>query len=310
MTTFRIGTRGSELALWQAHEVARLLGAAGHDSTIVVVKTTGDKRQGDKRQDVPLASIGGKGLFVKELEEALDRDEIDIAVHSLKDVPSIIPERFVLEAYLKRADARDIWIGREGRRLADLQPGSVVGTSSPRRRAQLLARFPGITVEAIRGNLDTRINKARSGVVDGVVLACAGLERLGRLDVVTDYFGIDEMVPAAGQGIIAIEARAEAIRTRSALARINHLETELLARCERGVLEHFGEAIGCDSAIAVHATFTDGLLTVRAVAFDDERDLSILVRQSGHDSRTLVRSVYDELIGKGAMELLVAKTTA
>ena len=305
MTTFRIGTRGSELALWQAREVARLLGAAGHDSTIVVVKTTGDKRQ-----DVPLASIGGKGLFVKELEEALDRDEIDIAVHSLKDVPSIIPERFVLEAYLKRADARDIWIGREGRRIADLKPGNVVGTSSPRRRAQLLARFPGITVEAIRGNLDTRINKARSGVVDGVVLACAGLERLGRLDVVTDYFGIDEMVPAAGQGIIAIEARAEAIGTRSALARINHLETELLARCERGVLEHFGETIGCDSAIAVHATFTDGLLTVRAAAFDDERGLSILVRQSGHDSRTLVRSVYDELIGKGAMELLVAKTTA
>src|SRR5688500_18661921 len=130
MTALRIGTRGSELALWQAREVARRLSGAGHDSTIVIVKTTGDKRQ-----DVPLASIGGKGLFVKELEEALDRGEIDIAVHSLKDVPSIIPDRFVLEAILKRADARDVWIGRDAVHITELPSRAIVGTSAPRRRA-------------------------------------------------------------------------------------------------------------------------------------------------------------------------------
>jgi hydroxymethylbilane synthase len=305
MTTLRIGTRGSELALWQAREVARRLSSAGHDSTIVIVKTTGDKRQ-----DVPLASIGGKGLFVKELEEALDRGEIDIAVHSLKDVPSIIPDRFVLEAFLERADARDVWIGRDGLGLADLSPGATVGTSSPRRSAQLRERFPWMKVEPIRGNLDTRINKALAGSLDGVILACAGLERLGRLHVVTEYLAIDDMVPAAGQGIIAIEVRDCNREVRTAVAAINHLETELLAQCERGVLEHFGEQIGCDSAIAVHATFIDGLLTIRAVASDEQRSLSIRVRRSGHDSRTLVRSVYLELIQKGAMDLLVAKTTA
>jgi hydroxymethylbilane synthase len=305
MTGVRIGTRGSELALWQAREVAARLAASGHNTSIVVVKTTGDKRQ-----DVPLSSIGGKGLFVKELEEALDRGEIDIAVHSLKDVPSIIPDRFVLEAFLERADARDVWIGRDGLGIADFRPGLIAGTSSPRRRAQLLSRFPGLRIEAIRGNLVTRINKARTGLVDGVILACAGLARLGKLDLVTDYFDIDEMVPAAGQGIIAIEARADAIETRAALAPINHLETELLARCERGVLELFGEQIGCDSAIAVHATFIDGLLTIRAIAFDECSGQSIRVRQSGHDSRMLVRSVYEEMIEKGAMDLLVAKTTA
>jgi hydroxymethylbilane synthase len=305
MTVIRIGTRGSELALWQAREVARRLALAGHDTTLVIVKTTGDKRH-----DVPLASIGGKGLFVKELEEALDRDEIDIAVHSLKDVPSIIPERFVLESFLERADPRDVWIGRDGIHITDLRAGAIVGTSSPRRRAQLLSRFPGLKTEPIRGNLDTRINKARGGTLDGIILACAGLERLGKLDVVTDYVGIDEMLPAAGQGIIGIEVRAAATTLRAAVAAINHLETELLAGCERGVLEHFGEQIGCDSAIAVHATFFEGLITIRAAAFDDDRNLSIRVRRSGQDSRSLVRSVYDELIQKGAMDLLLAKTTA
>ena len=305
MTTIRIGTRGSELALWQAREVARRLAAAGHLATIVVVRTTGDKRQ-----DVPLASIGGKGLFVKELEEALDRGEIDAAVHSLKDVPSIIPDRFVLEAFLERADPRDVWIGRNGKRLSDLSPGATVGTSSPRRSAQLLQRFPRLKIEPIRGNLDTRINKVNDGSLEGVILACAGLQRLNKLDVVTEYLDIDDMVPAAGQGIIALETRDCNREVRAALAGINHLETELLARCERGVLEHFGEQIGCDSAIAVHATFIDGLLTIHAVASDEQQALSIRVRQSGHDSRKVVRSVYLELIQKGAMDLLVAKTTA
>jgi hydroxymethylbilane synthase len=301
MKNIRIGTRGSELALWQAHEVAKKLAGAGYASTIVKVRTTGDKRQ-----DVPLAAIGGKGLFVKELEEALDRREIDIAVHSLKDVPSIIPGRFVLASFLERADPRDVWISRNAEPIAALRPGAVIGTSSPRRRAQLLSRFPHLLFEPVRGNIDTRINKVRDGALDGIVLACAGLQRLGRLNEITSYFAVDELVPAAGQGVIAIETRADATVAYDAATLINHRQTELRARCERGVLQHFGEQIGCDSAIAVHATVSGGVITIRALAADDDGCGSVCVIQSGTDPTKLVRNVYGELVEKGAMDLVFA----
>ncbi|HEX7419720.1 MAG TPA: hydroxymethylbilane synthase [Thermoanaerobaculia bacterium] len=304
MTNFRIGTRGSELALWQAHEVARKLAAEGHGSTIIKVRTSGDQHQ-----NVPLSSIGGKGLFVKELEEALARREIDIAVHSLKDVPSLIPARFVLASFLERADARDVWISRHRTPVAELKPGAVVGTSSPRRRAQLLSRFPHLRFDAIRGNIDTRLNKVREGVVNGIVLACAGLQRLDRLNVVTSYFAVEEMVPAAGQGVIAIETRADATHEYEAVTKINHRETEVRARCERGVLQHFGDQIGCDSAIGVHATIRDRVITLRAVAAGEDGRDSITVIQCGTDSRSLVRNVFGELVEKGAMDLLLAATT-
>src|SRR5438270_2850096 len=153
--TLRIGTRGSALALWQANEVARLLGG---DAEIVIVKTTGDKRH-----DVPLASIGGKGLWVKELEEALLSGEIDLAVHSLKDVPSIVPEEFVLAAFLERADPRDAWVQVDGKSIDKMRPGAKIATSAPRRRAQLKARWPHLEIEEIRGNVDTRLRKIRDG---------------------------------------------------------------------------------------------------------------------------------------------------
>ncbi|MBV9496631.1 MAG: hydroxymethylbilane synthase, partial [Acidobacteria bacterium] len=163
-TPIRIGTRGSALALWQANETARLLTAAGHAVEIVTVKTTGDKRQ-----DVPLAAIGGKGLFVKELEEALEDGRIDLAVHSLKDVPSLIPKNFALVAFLERADPRDAWIHPHSVSLDDLPQGALVATSAPRRRAQLLARRRDLRVEPIRGNVDTRLEKVRSGQFDAIV---------------------------------------------------------------------------------------------------------------------------------------------
>jgi hydroxymethylbilane synthase len=301
MTNIRIGTRGSELALWQAHEVAKKLTGAGYASTIVKVRTTADKLE-----DVPLAAIGGKGLFVKELEEALDRREIDIAVHSLKDVPSIIPGRFVLASFLERADPRDVWISRNSEPIAALRPGAVIGTSSPRRRAQLLSRFPHLVFEPVRGNIDTRINKVRDGVLDGIVLACAGLQRLGRLNVITSYFAVDELVPAAGQGVIAIETRADATVAYDAATQINHRETELRARCERGVLQHFDEQIGCDSAIAVHATVSSGVITIHAVAADRDGRVSVSVIQSAADPTRLAGNVYGELVEKGAMDLVLA----
>jgi len=281
----RIGTRGSELALWQANEVARRLAMTGFAPQIVPVRTTGDKRH-----DVSLATIGGKGLFIKELEEALERGDVDIAVHSLKDVPSIIPESFVLAGFLERADPRDAWIHPDGKPLAALPAGSVIGTSAPRRRGQLAAMYPQLKIEDIRGNVDTRIQKARSGHYAGVVLASAGLTRLGRTIEITSYFSIDEMLPAAGQGIIAIETLRENALGLEAAQSVDHPPSSLAARSERGVLQKFGEQLDCYSEIAVHATSEEnGELTVRAW-FSGFR-----ARASGFDAETVINAVYEEL---------------
>jgi hydroxymethylbilane synthase len=242
----RIGTRGSQLALWQANEVARLLPC---ESEIVTIKTTGDKRT-----DVSLASIGGKGLFIKELEEALERGEIDVAVHSLKDVPSIIPEQFELAAFLERADPRDAWVHPSGIAIEEMPAGAVIGTSAPRRRAQLAALHPRLHIEDIRGNVDTRIAKARSGQYAGIVLAGAGLQRLGRAREITSYFSIEEMLPAAGQGIVAIECLRGNDAVCDAVRDANHAPSESAALCERGVLQKFGKRLDCYSEVAVHCT--------------------------------------------------------
>lgn len=293
--TVRIGTRGSQLALWQANEVAKRLSERGYRPEIVPFKTTADKRQ-----DVPLASIGGKGLWVKELEEALLRREIDIAVHSLKDVPSIIGDDFVLAGFLERADPRDAWVHLEGVSVASLPAGATVGTSAPRRRAQLRALYPHLRIDDIRGNVDTRINKLRAGLYDGAILAAAGLTRLGRSSEITSYFSTDEMLPACGQGIIAIET----LRGDSdAAASINHAPTALAAHCERGVLQKFGTLLDCYSACAVHATFDEGV-TIRAFFGELEGDRSVRVTQRGRDANAVIDEVHRELVDQGAMELV------
>ncbi len=243
----RIGTRGSQLALWQANEASRRLRDAGYEPELHIVKTTGDKRH-----DVSLATIGGKGLFIKELEEALERGEIDVAVHSLKDVPSIIPDHFALAGFLERADPRDAWIHPHGRAIAEMPDGSVIGTSAPRRRAQLAQLFPHLVIEDIRGNVDTRLSKARDGQYAGVILASAGLTRLGRAGEITSYFSIDEMLPAAGQGIVAIECLASNAFARDAARAINHEPSEIAALMERGLLQKFGTRLDCYSVVAAH----------------------------------------------------------
>ncbi|HEX3576987.1 MAG TPA: hydroxymethylbilane synthase [Thermoanaerobaculia bacterium] len=290
----RIGTRGSQLALWQANEVAKQLTERGYRPEIIPLTTTADKRQ-----DVPLASIGGKGLWVKELEEALLRGEIDMAVHSLKDVPSIIGDEFVLSGFLERADPRDAWIHLEGKPVASLPSGAVVGTSAPRRRAQLRALYPHLRIDNIRGNVDTRINKLRAGLYDGAILAAAGLTRLGRSGEITSYFSIDEMLPACGQGIIAIETLREAPTV------INHAPTALAAHCERGVLQKFGTLLDCYSACAVHATFDDDVITIRAFFGELEGDRAIRVTRSGRDADVVINDVHRELVDQGAMNLVV-----
>jgi hydroxymethylbilane synthase len=294
----RIGTRGSQLALWQANEVGRQLRDLGYRPEIVTVRTTGDQRP-----DTTLASIGGKGVFIKELEEALDRREIDLAVHSLKDVPSIVGPQFALAAFLERADPRDAWVQLDGIPIDEMADGCTIGTSAPRRRSQLRTLFPRLRIEEIRGNVDTRINKLRAGLYDGAVLASAGLERLGRQSEITSHFSIDAMVPAAGQGIVVIETLAG--RAQEIAASINHPPSALAAKIERGVLQKFGDLLDCYSAVAVHATMTDGSITIRAFFGELDSDRTIRLRQSGSDPETLVDSVYEALVAAGAEELVV-----
>lgn len=276
----RIGTRGSQLALWQAHEVARRLPC---ESEIVIIRTTGDKRH-----DVSLATIGGKGLFIRELEEALERGEIDVAVHSLKDVPSIIPGHFELAAFLERADPRDAWVHPGGQPIGAMPAGAVIGTSAPRRRAQLHVLFPHLRIEDIRGNVGTRIEKARAGQYDGIVLASAGLTRLGRANEITSTFSIDDLLPAAGQGIIAIECLRGNTAVREAVRHVNHAPSETAALCERGVLQKFGERLDCYSEVAVHATIAEEI-TIRAF-FHGVRAV-----HRGRDAAAVIDAVYEEL---------------
>ncbi|HYH06917.1 MAG TPA: hydroxymethylbilane synthase [Thermoanaerobaculia bacterium] len=282
----RIGTRGSQLALWQANETKRRLELAGHEAELHIVKTTGDKRH-----DVSLATIGGKGLFVKELEEALERGEIDVAVHSLKDVPSLIPGHFVLAGFLERADPRDAWVHVDGKAIHDMPDGAVIGTSAPRRRAQLAMLFPNLVVADIRGNVDTRIHKAREGQYAGIILASAGLTRLGRTGEITSYFSVDEMLPAAGQGIIALECLASNERAMDVARAITHAPSAEAAIAERGILQKFGMRLDCYSAVAAH--YSDA--TLRAFFSNGTRS----VRAQGPD----VDTVYIDLVAQGAEEL-------
>jgi hydroxymethylbilane synthase len=292
----RIGTRGSQLALWQANHVAQKLAAAGCESEIVPIKTTGDARP-----DAALSTIGGKGVFIKELEEALLRRDVDLAVHSLKDVPSIVPPQFALAAFLQRADARDAWVHPSGESIDDLAEGAVVGTSAPRRRAQLLSKWPHLRIEPIRGNVDSRLRKVREGKYAAAVLAAAGLTRLGRASEITSFFDVDVMTPAAGQGIITIETLHDDDYAREIAARIGDNAADVEARCERGVLARFGTILDCNSAIAVHATFGRET-TIRAFAGDDEH--SIRVTKRAHDPNEAVDAVFEELVKHGAMQVL------
>jgi hydroxymethylbilane synthase len=234
----RVGSRGSKLALRQAAELRdRLvaahpgLAAAGAIES-VVIRTTGDRVT-----DRPLAEMGGKGLFIKELEEALKDRRIDLAIHSLKDVPAFLPDGFAIAAHLPREDARDALIARTGTAsLAALARGASVGTSSPRRRAQLLNLRPDLAIVPLRGNVDTRLAKIAGGAADATVLALAGLKRLGREREASAILSPTEMLPAATQGVIAIEIRDDDSRTRSLLAAINHQPTAICAGAERALL--------------------------------------------------------------------------
>jgi hydroxymethylbilane synthase len=258
----RIGSRGSPLALAQAKELRdRLAAAHGMDEgriAIEVIRTTGDAIQ-----DRSLAESGGKGLFTKEIEEALLAGRIDIAVHSAKDMPTVLPQGLVLAACLPREDARDVFISRKAKALGDLPPGAVIGTASLRRQAMIKRLRPDLRVETLRGNVETRLRKIAGSAADATLLALAGLRRLGLESAATAVLGVDEFLPAVGQGVIGIETRVNDNKTRALVAAINDANTMTALSAERAYLAVLDGS--CRTPIAGHATIAGGTLRFRGM---------------------------------------------
>jgi hydroxymethylbilane synthase len=325
----RIGSRGSQLALWQANHIAAQLRERGHTVEIEIIRTTGDRMQQTEGADgqPSLAPLpGGKGIFIKEIEEALADGRIDLAVHSLKDLPTEIDARFMLAAIPPRVDARDAFVCEQYWALHALPMGARVGTTSPRRRAQLLALRPDLNFVEMRGNIDTRLRKLAEGQCDALVLASAGLDRLDRAEWVHQRFAIDELCPAPGQGALALETRAASYAVfaepghdeyvRGAVAALDHAETRFAIEAERTVLDGLGG--GCSIPIGVHAyPLRDEAdvyawrLHAQVLAPDGERMIcSTSEEPVGLAAKTLGARVAAELKARGALELLAADLTA
>lgn len=263
MTRIRIGTRGSPLALAQAHETKNRLAAAhglDPDSLEIVTITT----TGDRIRDRPLAEIGGKGLFTKEIEEGLHAGTIDLAVHSMKDMPAIVPNGLVFDAVLPREDARDAFISLRAASLRELGQGVKLGSSSVRRNAQALRLRPDLEPVQFRGNVETRLRKLAEGVAEATFLACAGLNRLGLSKHITRVMSMEEMLPAVAQGAIGIETREDASHIRDLLAAINHAPSATAIACERAFLATLEGS--CQTPIAGHAILAEGRLKFRGQA--------------------------------------------
>ena len=263
MQHFTIATRESRLALWQANHVKHLLEQQGHQVTLLGMTTLGDQIL-----DRSLSKVGGKGLFVKELETALEDGRADLAVHSLKDVPMELPNGFVLACVMEREDPRDAWVSPRYATLQDLPQGAVVGTSSLRRMALLRALRPDLRIEPLRGNLDTRLRKLDEGQYDGIVLAAAGLKRLGLGARIRTVFETTDMLPAAGQGALGIEVRSGRDDVVQALSHLMDTPTWLVVSAERAVSRAMGGS--CSMPLAAHAVFSGNVLTMRAAWGDPE----------------------------------------
>ena len=301
--TLRIGSRGSRLALWQAEKTRDdlLRQNPGLQIQIEVIKTTGDVKPD------PLSVIGGKGVFTKELEDALLDRRIDIAVHSLKDLPTIIADRLSISAICEREDPRDALVLRADHRynsLRELPPGAVVGTSSQRRLAQLKALRSDVIVKDLRGNVDTRVRKLDEGQYDALILASAGLIRLGLQDRISAAIPPTEILPAVGQGAIAIETRADDEIALTATAKLNHLQTELACRAERAFLRGLGG--GCQLPIAGHAVVEGDVLKLEGLVAAPDGSKILRDNSSGNtDQAEKIGSVLaQQLIARGAGKLL------
>jgi hydroxymethylbilane synthase len=302
VSPLRIGTRGSALALWQARHVQERLAALGQAATLHEITTTGDRLQ-DRR----LEAVGGKGAFLKEIEEALLADEVDLAVHSLKDVPTALPEGLALVAILERADPRDVLVS-SGARLSELRAGARVGTTSLRRRSLVRALRPELDIQDLRGNVDTRLRRLREGRFDAILLAMAGLSRLGRGGEATEVLEPRQFVPAPGQGAIAIECREDDAVARVAVAALDHEPTARAVAAERAFLAALGG--GCNVPLGAHA-FSAGS-DLELVAFVASPDGSSLLRgeRRGSDAAALGRALAEDLVARGARELIAPPSPA
>jgi hydroxymethylbilane synthase len=297
----RIGSRGSRLALIQARAVRERLAAAhGLDSARITIDAI--RTSGDMIEDRPLAEAGGKGLFTKELEEALLAGRIDLAVHSAKDVPTFLSSGLVLSAYLPREDARDVLISSKAKTLQDLPAGATVGTASPRRQAIVKRTRPDLRVVSLRGNVETRLRRLGEGQADATILALAGLKRLDLTDAIATIMSTDEFLPAVGQGAIVVETREDDSRTRELLARIDHADTATALACERAFLAVLDGS--CRAPIAGHATTTGDILSFRGMILKPDGSQSFATSRRGNraDAKALGTDAGHELKHQGGAD--------
>jgi hydroxymethylbilane synthase len=300
-STLVIGTRGSQLALWQAEWVQGQLKQIAPDLSVVLKRI---QTSGDKIQDVPLAKVGGKGLFVKEIEEALLRKEIDLAVHSMKDLPAVLPTGLTIICVPEREDPRDALLTRDGKKLDALPLGARVGTSSLRRQSQLLHVRPDLQIEMLRGNVDTRLRKLQENHFDAIVLAASGLKRLGWDAHITECLPVDVSLPAIGQGALGIEGREDDGFVRNLVAKLEHQQTRATVMAERALLQRLEG--GCQVPIAGHAVLQgeslilDGLVA----SLDGTRYVRHSLSGSMSEAESIGTKVAEELLDRGAQPIL------
>lgn len=298
-----IGTRQSLLALWQSNYIAALLRKEYPECEVVLKKIV---TKGDRILDVPLAQIGGKGLFTKEIEEDLLDGTVDLAVHSLKDMPTVLPEGLCLTAITERANVGDAFVSNKYGSFEELPLGAVVGTSSLRRKAQLLAKRPDLEIRDLRGNVDTRLRKLDEGLYDAIILAAAGLERLGHGDRISSLISADVCLPAVGQGALAIEARTEDKEVRDMLSFLNDLNTKQATDAERaflGLLEG-----GCQVPIGVHAEVEGENIRIEAIiaALDGSTILRDTINGKADDAVSLGQQLGKKMLAAGGQEILAS----
>jgi hydroxymethylbilane synthase len=297
MACLRIGSRGSQLALWQAHHIRELLQGRGHAVEIEIIKTTGDKIT-----DVPLAKVGTKGMFTKEIEEALVENRIDLAVHSLKDLPTELATDFEIAAITARENPRDVFCSVKFARVDKLPQRANVGTSSLRRQAQLMALRPDLQISALRGNVDTRLRKLEAGDYDAIILAAAGLNRLGRTKLVRQVIPVEVMTPAAGQGALAIEIRNGDNVTRALVAFLDDAAARTTTTCERALLNTLGG--GCQVPIGAFAEVDGGCIRLHGLVAHPDGTKVLRERGVGDDPKRVGKEVGEILLRRGGDVIL------
>ena len=297
MARLRIGSRGSALALWQAHHISALLRAKGHEVELEIIKTTGDKIT-----DVALAKVGTKGMFTKEIEEALAEGRVDLAVHSLKDLPTELSPGFEIAAITTRENTSDAFCSKKYASIDDLPHGAKVGTSSLRRQAQLKARRPDLDIHPLRGNVDTRLRKMEEGEYDAIILAAAGLNRLGKTHFVRQLIPPDIMCPAAGQGALGIEIRAGDAATKQHLAFLDDQAARATTVCERALLNKLGG--GCQVPIGASAIMRNGRLHLEAIVAHPDGSTVLRESRDGDDPVKLGNEVGETLLHRGGDAIL------